>query len=506
MSSLTLADHMYAASASVALHGPEIQTASDPAGASFVHQAGLLRQGVDAINSDVWGELLQLAAFVQWRRIFDPLFPSTADDQDLIEALCLEATRLVPLVGTEEESRLSAITDAAQGLFTAENPVSALLRSNIIELGLNDVVVVALKGRLRKRLVEWVSREFPGGDVAVSVPGAHEPRVFEQAYLIGRPVTFPHRTITAPIAAQVAFLIPDWVKARSLPASPLVGVAENAISPTSWGQIDPAPTYDTPDVWQIGPPLANSWKLPDDSEFLANPGEASRDARRVLFEGGRFAYLEVDGESIRQFFPDLPVGERVGNGRVAALTPGDFLILRDDANRPDSLYLEALESLGGHAASILELQARWKRSMQDRIDVLGTDGVRRELSRRGVMHPAQNARWVEEELSRPQRISDFRIVLEWLGLDVESHVDAANLLWRQRTAVGRRITRELERAAASVEVEKLESEGSATIRSEDSARPIVIVRIAEIDNEPRTIALRNCRKLFATLGSAKWSE
>lgn len=505
---LHLADEMYAASAAVAMHGPEIQSTSDPAGHAFVQHVRGFRRLAGIENPELWGDMFQLAGFVQWRRVFDPLFPSTSNDRELLKALGLELASLVNRVGTEIASKLDAILEASDALLLTGNPLSTLLRDNLVEVGLEDVVVLTLRGRIRQRVEEWLTEEFSEHDIAVSVAGVIGARVFGQAYAVGRPDAFPHRTLTAPTATQIAFLIPDWVRSRSLPESPFVGIADNAIAPRSWGQVE-APRPASTDVIELEPPMETFWagrNMPDDERYMAKPGEAIREARRVLLAGGRFAYLEVHGDSIRQFFPDIPAGERVGNGRVSVLAAGDFLILRDDAERPDSLYVEAVESLGDSALAILACQRRWKSALQAKIDALGSDEVKRQLRNRGVRHAAQSTHWVEEELSRPQRVADFRLVLDWLSLDIDSHVEAASSLWRERNAVGRRMTRELERAAASVDVEKLEADGSVIVSLPDSARPMVIARVLDLAETTQEIAARNCRRLFTLQGSAKWSE
>ena len=209
----------YAAAGSLAAHGAEIVAVADPAGARL---NAALQCVMLAARDDPgpWDDIIQPARLLRWRLATrlqaDP-------DQDILAEIEQQERRLRPAV--TDVSLLKNLASAARAAAEAESPLADALLDMISRTGRESCVIVAASRPAQAALAGF------GGMAGVRVLTAAELARIETcvdyAYAVGPPRFFGAALVTAPAARSVSFVIPSWVRDRTLPSSPVTAYADS---------------------------------------------------------------------------------------------------------------------------------------------------------------------------------------------------------------------------------------------------------------------------------------
>lgn len=497
----------YEASVDLLKYGTEIQVAHDPAGQAvdrYFRQ--IVRTTADGYGED-WQRFISLARLFRWRLLYNPAFPPRDDPDSILMEIASELGYLRPRIDENQELLATRFLEAAKSASEGVNPVGELLLQSLDELGALDVTVLVATSRIVQHVSAWLSESEMAA--AVSVAGAGAPHVFEQAYVIGQPSRFPARVVTSPIARSVAFLIPDWAHNRELPTSAFSAHASGAIRPKSrvfeapdakGGDDDYQDEFPEVELW---PTI--SWSRAETEGPARDPDVDETLARKYLLANSLAIFLEDDGDLVRRFYPGRPPGERVELGGVSTLGVGDFLVLRSDTEERESLYTDAIEMLGKRGVVALASQREWKALLHRKLSTRGLTHAIDDLRGVGAKYPQRVAAWVNPDVSRPRLADDFALLLGWLGLPVEPHLQLAGEILKARMRVGHRIRKELEQGLAMSNLEDLQSNGFLRMDFEVSGRSMFVARVIGISPQPQVVARRETRIPFSDR-TATWLE
>ncbi len=484
----------YAAATRLVEDGVELALIVDPEGAQL---NSVIRRWSSAFAEQPgpWDDIYLGAKALQWSRVTDAQ-PQSSRAQQLASRVVELADRILPAVSDKplvEELR-RAVTDVLR----SEPPVGRTLLRSIAELGDVPCAVVVSRRRDRETIRNWLGRQVPtmscgdlrATDIEVDV-----------VYVVGPPSFFPSSIVTAPIAEEVIFLMPSWLTDHAVKSSGLAHVAEGAIEiPVR----QTGASSDLPDRVQADhgfEPTAD-WSL-DQPDFETSAELVQ--ARKVLLSGGRAIWLD-DGESIRALSPDQPEGERVVYVEVGSVGPGDFLLLRDGPAEHGALYEAALRHLDAQATAVAVTQSAWKSALKKRIDSAGDEAASEALRAMGVSAFNRVPSWASQELIRPMRDRDFRLLLEWLDLEIEPAFEHARLLRNAFYAASRDVRAQLEQAVAEADLAHLESEGHLRIDCGiEGVRAIVASEVLAISSERVKVPSHLVREPFED-GDGKWLD
>ena len=242
----------------------------------------------------------------------------------------------------------------------------------------------------------------------------------------------------------MSFVIPSWIRDRTLPSSPVTAYADSGAMlirsrTRTVGTGSPADTEGAaPGMETAGEsePSAGASELRDDlfpqpawDEPATPLGEPRSDeviARKVLLDGGQAIWLDDnDGERIRTLDPAAPRGERVQYAKLSTVRPGTYLLLRRGhpvtvpwtASRPGCWAIRRRRSTPRRR------RGRARSTAESRRGVSGTSSATCALH--GVKSAGRAWAWTDPSLILPRNEGDFRALLSWLGIPAEPTVSNA---------------------------------------------------------------------------------
>ncbi len=391
------------------------------------------------------------------------------------------------------ERLLAELEEAAARVLSSDPPLGAVLHSSILEVGERHCVVVAANTVARQALLGWLGAL--GVEVLTSGELDRSEMYVDQAYVVGPPRFFRPSLITAPVTNSVSFLVPAWFGDRSLPRSAIAPYADGAI------RIE-ARAFTAGDLQEVDATIITA---EHEEELLPGPiwGERKSpqreptfdevEARKVLLSGNLAVWLD-DGERIRTLDPAQPSGERVTYTPVIAVQQGTFLVLRQGESERGALHHAAMKLLGSQAAEVEGSQNAWKQHLSRRLSERGYQAVTRELRSRGVKAADRVRAWTEQCLVRPNKDSDFELLLRWLDLPIQPTFGRAKVL---RTALYRasaEIREQLEAAISAQDMSVVERDGHMKFDGQiEGFRGIIATRVLAIAPHKEIVSRREAR-------------
>ena len=480
-----------------------VEAIPDPAGARFDQT---LRGIIAALGEDTvsFEELLSPAKALRWKRLFHAQ-PVTLDVrlQVLAERVIEQCTLME---GALDDQLRDELSKAAEGVAGNDTGYSDELPAWIDDVGAEECVVVAAHRSDVVELREWLQRDHLQVLTAREALSAVSDR--SQMYVVGPPVFYPRALVTAAVTDEISYLVSDWFRCRKLPTSSFAEFAEKAVDvkirvrESQTVEVASLPAVEQSDVLDEYIPQPIWGKVGTDTR-----GSKSDEAlARKLYLGGRFALWLDDGQRIRSLDPNQPVGERVTYTDVESVTEGSFLLLREGASERETLYKAALDSLGHRAADITASQTRWKCRLDDRLQHRGHWSVEDELKAFGVKACEQVRAWTDPILVRPKSKQDFRLLLEWLRVPVESTTENADMLKRALRSESQRIRKELEDIIEYIDLDELERIGYVSLGGRNvGVRGMCATRVLAISHFKRPVARSRTRLLIKDDGG-RWLE
>lgn len=209
----------YAAAGSLAANGAEIVAVADPAGARL---DAALRCVMLAARDDPgpWDDIIQPARLLRWhlatRLQADP-------GQDIVAEIEKQERLLRPAV--TDGSLLTSLASAARAAAEAESPLADALLDMISRIGRESCVIVAASRPAQAALAGF--GDTAGVRVLTAAELARQETCTGYAYAVGPPRFFGAPLVTAPAARSVSFVLPSWVRDRTLPSSPVTAYADS---------------------------------------------------------------------------------------------------------------------------------------------------------------------------------------------------------------------------------------------------------------------------------------
>ncbi|MCL2489494.1 MAG: hypothetical protein FWF36_02020 [Propionibacteriaceae bacterium] len=467
---------------------------------------GLLVVSQDSL--EVFGDLIGAAKALRWRLLTDPQPWVCGDDYVLsaARAVGVEAGKLHAAISPEAQQALTDLAEAAQRL-AQENPsVGSVLLQAADEVGPRDCLVVAANNASAERLARWLHPNGVG--VLTARELIHFPREVEQVYAVGPPRLFASAIVTAPVSSSMAFLFPEWFSDRTLPVSPLSKYSQGTFGvETHVFPVNQSPAVDEsaqapPEDMMLPTPV---WPVKANPDRIPRPLEAL--ARRAYLSGGYFVFLD-EGERVRTIEPTQAIEERVVSLPINAVQPGVYLLLRLGESEQGSLYAAAINSFGARAVEIANSQAKWKKALGERVGQYGVEGCETELRGLGVKAAGRVLAWIDPTLDRPQRNSDFRLLLKWLDIDEQPAFTLATDLRRKRQQLGHSVRSELEKVLSTSDLTSLMVKGHLALSSADPKyRGMIATRVLAISPWQEIVAVQQTRVLFEDhRGGGRWLE
>jgi hypothetical protein len=431
--------------------------------------------------------------------------------------------RVRDVVGHKRRDKVSQVLRAPR----TKEPTnwSRRYKANLEKLASGDVNKVAevvrdLRGRDQERGISAgekrmlaKARQILAGGLAVTANAERmQLEWVDQTYVVGPPRIFPACLVTAPLAAEVGFLLPSWFGDRSVPRSAIADYADGAIRIKARlhtvGDVSTQTDAGTPEMVSedslLPRPMWGTRQSPD-----REPSADEVEARKVLLSGNLAIWLD-DGDRIRTLDPTQPPGERVTYSDVETVGPGTYLLLRQGATERGALHEAAMGLLGTQGSAVDCSQRAWKEKLRQRLQERSYGAVVRELRDRGVKAADQARAWSDPNLVRPNSDRDFEVLLEWLGTAIQPSFANATMLRRAFHKASTDLQKQLEGAVSMADLSELEREGHLSLAVEVTGvrrikAALHVGRVLAISPFKEIVSRHDTRLPFADRG-AEWLE
>jgi hypothetical protein len=190
--------------------------------------------------------------------------------------------------------------------------------------------------------------------------------------------------------------------------------------------------------------------------------------RQFALANGKQVFVQIDGGDLD--FVNVVAVTSENQLTQSEITPrsvgvGNFVVLREGQSDSEALLLQAASKLGDKYAEIEENQKVWKSTLQAAIDKSSLSKVSRDLVDLGLKSENRIRDWTNPSLRRPLRDEDFKILLKYIGLDVNTYYESATLLRRTILKAAMEFRHQLEKAINDIPVDTLVVEGSVVIKA-----------------------------------------
>lgn len=190
--------------------------------------------------------------------------------------------------------------------------------------------------------------------------------------------------------------------------------------------------------------------------------------RQFALANGKQVFIQIDGGDL-DFVNVVAVDSqnRLAQSEISpsAVGIGNFVVLREGQSDSEALLVQAASNLGNEYSEIEKNQKIWKSSLQAAIDKHGMNKVSRDLVDLGLKSENRLRDWIKPNLRRPLRDEDFRILLMYLGLEIDTYYESATLLRRTILKVAMEFRNQLEKAINDISVNNLLNEGTVVIKA-----------------------------------------
>jgi hypothetical protein len=238
---------------------------------------------------------------------------------------------------------------------------------------------------------------------------------------IGPAAWFPAPVVRAPRAAQMIFIYPAWIR----DAEPQSRLLAGSGAGDTRSRISRAPARATApfdDALPLTP--AEDWVPSADWKAISAAGRrrigedsGSDPVQAWLFAlaSGDGVYLEA-GEGSRAYIVELDEDVSIRQELTSQIEIGDFVVLRTEGEG-DYIRPIADSILGRNAQALREMQAGWKREFAEKMNELGSRGLRRALDNAGAVRATDNniRQWLRPDTIRPRDPADFSAITAVIG-------------------------------------------------------------------------------------------
>ena len=484
-------------------YGVEIVAVGDLRGARVHAAVGRLLVAEGQDGPGIWDELLGAVKALRWRLVTQPqpagFNPGVRESAERVQA---EVGRMRGAV--VDDSLLDDVAGAAVSTLEAESPVGNVLLRSIEEVGPNSCVVVAESRLARAALEGWLAPLATNVVTTGELDRARQP--VDAMYVVGPPRLYSAALVTAPVASEITFLMPEWIRDHDVPQSAIAQYAEGAVRINARvhtdGEVSELKLNDAAIVDELRPQPVWGQRI---SSERREPASDEVSAHKVLLSGGHALWLD-DGDRIRSLDPLQPPGERVTYVPVEGVRDGTYLLVRQGETEHGALYQEAMNLLGRMAGVIDRTQQTWKQQLASRLLQHGYRDLVRQLKGTGVRTADRARAWIDPYLIRPLSDRDFQHLLQWLDIPVHPTIEHANALRRKHYQASADIREQLETAVSAADLADLEDTGHLSLEVQSAGvRGILAARVLAVSQFAEIVPRRDTRLPFED-ASGRWLE
>ncbi|MEI9907999.1 MAG: hypothetical protein WDO06_09125 [Actinomycetota bacterium] len=191
----------------------------------------------------------------------------------------------------------------------------------------------------------------------------------------------------------------------------------------------------------------------------SNVEEENIPCKAYLLAGKTVVFLPTKEGAIDSIDMQASVGSRVQRMPISSISIGSVILLRVGKSDSDSI-LEMANSLGGkEALSYRQLQKEWKECLKEKISLLGSHLVVKQLKDLGIKNP-----WIQEWKSfknniRPDSDENFKNLLKYLAIDPEETIRAMNALRRLHLKAAMQLRKMLKEKFENADLQILHEKG-----------------------------------------------
>ena len=355
-----------------------------------------------------------------------------------------------------------------------------------ISLDLPDVVVVVRSRSFAIPVAKFVkSLGVPEPVVTTFAQLRRSELEFDAAIFLGPPKSFPSAVWSAPVSPELTYVLPNWVRNVGLPESEFqksrgVGLKPRVRTYGVCCDQDSSATDIVSELFTEAVPsaLVEAGLQPSTEPKVSDEANSLVDAREIELQDGQRIMLPISGK-IRAIDGAQQKGNRVRFIDVDELRPGHRLLLRTGSTDEAEIDRLSARLLGSRRAEVEHSQERWKSLLKNELDRKGFLLLERLLRNQGVQSSHRIEGWIEPRLISPRSQEDFRILLTWLGADVEKSMRNAADLDRARRAAKNQLRREMEDVAESIDYDSINSQTTTSLQSKTGVELPAIVGVVE---------------------------
>jgi hypothetical protein len=349
--------------------------------------------------------------------------------------------------------------------------IAEAVLSNIKNLQTNElrkIHIIVRQENLVASTIEWL--EYSGiTGVAVSTAAKYmnEKKNVDSLIVIGLSADYPDSLFTSVFPVNGVHLFShSWIKEKTeiqgllsdLADLPLIiPIKADAYQDHSLVPHDSFETYLDPSFEIASRKLQRYAKL-----TLANIQQESEEeiveCKAYLLANSGLVFLPTEAGSIDSLDLNAHSGDRVQRLAISSITTDSVLLLRVGVSDSDAIINMANQLGGDDARQARELQKRWKSALKERINEQGSAVVFRQLQDRGITNPWLQE-WSHPKNIRPNSDTSFKVLLKYLGVEVDETVEAMNLLRYLHQMAGMRFRKILKQKFESIDKNKFYEKG-----------------------------------------------
>jgi hypothetical protein len=394
----------------------------------------------------------------------DPFYPKKHDD-------LMETIQRIPLgdiANGQELLDFEKLMEMATTLISRQFIPGLDFLEKLIEVNRNSILVTFLRETTRVRAEEFFSDKF-GHGVRFDSQSRRSEQSFDVNVVFGPLHWYSESVISNPkgleihavSAAHIAFKppelisFPDWFNYGKKPKfsgidAPMLLVQDD----TEESKEDHAMEF--PIYWARS--SASTVKTHEGQELC----------RQFALANGKQVFIQIDGGDLD--FVNVVAVDSQNRLTQSEISPrsvgvGNFVVLREGQSDSEALLMQAASNLGNRYSEIEKNQKIWKSSLQVSIDNQGLNKVSRDLVDLGLKSVNRLRDWINPNLRRPLRDEDFRILLKYLGLEINTFYESATLLRRTILKAAMEFRNQLEKAINDISVKTLLNEGTVVIKA-----------------------------------------
>jgi len=293
---------------------------------------------------------------------------------------------------------------------------------------------------------------------------------------VGSPNQIPERLITSNYAKDIYFLdfplYPDkkffvgpLSKIAQLPLKINVNLLSDANGPAS---VFSNFKEDNEEELELSSKQFRSLTMSKLSSLSSHPDEVRVECKCFLLASGQAVFLPESNGTIDVLNPNEVEGRRMLRKECSQIKSGEFLVLRVGSSDSEAIRAQADSLAGDQGVELRRVQREWKARLQTAVTNKSLSVVESDLRQRGIQRP-----WIKEWLQagsiRPQADRVFEILIDYLGMEVESTVASMNSLLAFHKKAGFKFREVLKEAFEEIDLSELLADSYLEMEIEDEA-------------------------------------